>query len=362
MGALSALDRRPVLALRFLAGDLVGIDLALGDLAAGLAVGDELDRERRVDAEAELQRREHQLRRRPWHQRLLGHRAQDQLRLVGAATLGIDQQRTALDGDPALVQAQQVVAVGLEALLAVGVQEAQRLRREALILVGLAEAAGVGAADQARQPPRPDAAAFEIAEHPLEGTLLGRAQGGQLLAADPPRLFEAGALSEGAPERRGAVEQTAERAATRAGVETDREVDLRPQGTTALELRAVFGDVLFEAPVLAVTRIERRQGTAFVGGGVEGAGDAEDLKVGLEGVGERLEPLADLDLARVREPGIALALELVDRPGLGRRAQGQVGPEEVMRRPHSSPASKITVRPAGTSRVLPLCRGTVAAG
>ena len=118
MRALGRLERGAVVAGGLLAGDLVGVDLALGEQAAGLAVGEELDREGRVDAEAELQRREHQLRRGAGDDRLLGHRAEHQLGLVGAAALGVDDQRAAADGDPALVQAQEVIAVGLEALLA----------------------------------------------------------------------------------------------------------------------------------------------------------------------------------------------------------------------------------------------------
>ena len=78
-----------------LAGDLVGVDLALGGEAAGLAVGDELDGEGRIDGEVELQRREHQLGGGAGHDRLLGHRAEDELGLVGAAALGVDDERAA---------------------------------------------------------------------------------------------------------------------------------------------------------------------------------------------------------------------------------------------------------------------------
>ena len=361
--ALGRLGRGTVLACGLLAGDLVGVDLALGDLLARLAVGDELDRERGVDREAELQRREHQLRRGAGHKRFLGHRAEDQQRLVGAAALGVDRQRATLEDDAALVQAQEVIAVGLEALLATGVEEAERLRREALIDVGLAEAAGVGAADQARQPPRPDAAAFEVAEHPLEGGFLLAAQGGDLAGAEAARLLEAEALGERPPERRRPVEEAAERARTSRRRQPHREVDLRAQGFAAFELRAVFGEMGLEALALAVARVERGQGAALVGLGVEGAGDAEDLEVGLDRVSERLKALAYLDLALLGEARVALAFELIDGPSLGRGAEDEVGPEEVVGRPHSgSAAAKITVRPAGTSSVLPRCRGTRPAG
>ena len=107
-----------------------------------------------------------------------------------------------------------------------------------------------------------------------------------------------------------------------------------------------------EALAVAVAGVEGREGAAGVGLGVEGSGDAEDLEVGLEGVGERLEALAYLDLARFGEAGVAVAIELVDGPGVGRGAEDEVAPEEVVRRPHS----KTTSRPAGTSSVLPRCR------
>ncbi len=91
-GALGGLDRGAVIARGLLAGDLVGVDFALRDLLSRLGVGEELDREGGVDREAELQRREHQLRGRAGDERLLGHRAQDQQRLMGTAALGVDQQ------------------------------------------------------------------------------------------------------------------------------------------------------------------------------------------------------------------------------------------------------------------------------
>ena len=59
----------------------------------------------------------------------------------------------------------------------------------------------------------------------------------------PRALLEAEALGERSPERGGAVEQAAERAAAAGGAEPDREVDLRAQGAAALELGAVFGEV-----------------------------------------------------------------------------------------------------------------------
>jgi hypothetical protein len=127
-GALGSLDRWPVLTCFFLAGDLVGVDLAAGEQSPGLAVGQMGDREGRVDREAELERREHQLGRGPGHGGFLGHRAKHQVGLVTAASLGVDDERAQADGDPALVQAEQVVGVGAEAFLAARVDEGERLR------------------------------------------------------------------------------------------------------------------------------------------------------------------------------------------------------------------------------------------
>ena len=343
-----------MLAGGLLAGDLVGVDLALRHLLAGVAVGDELDRERRVDREAELKRREHQLRIGAGDDRLLGHRSQHQQRLVGAAALGVDRQRAARDGDAALVQPQQVMAVGLEALLPTGVEEVQRLRREALVSVGLAEAAGVGAADQLGEPPRPHPLALQVAEDPLEGGFLLVAQRRDLAGAEAARLLEAEPLGECRPERAHPLQGAAERPAAARRGQAHREVDRGAQRLAALELGAVLGQVRFEAPALAVARVQRSESAADVGGGVEGAGDAKDLKVGGDRVGERLQALSHLDLPLLGEAGVAVALQLIDRPGLARGAQHQVAPEEVVRRPHRAPppGSKITVRPAGTSSAL----------
>ena len=197
--SLGALDRGAVVARFFLAGDLVGVDLAAGEQPPRLAVGQMGDRERRVDREAELERGEHQLRRGAGHGGLLGHRAEDEVGLVAAPALGVDGERAQADGDPALVEAHQVVGVGAEALLAAGVEEGERLRGEALVDVGLAEAAGVGAADQAGDPARADPAGVEVAEHPLVDDLLGGAHAFQGGAADPGAVLEAETVGECVP-------------------------------------------------------------------------------------------------------------------------------------------------------------------
>ena len=324
-----------MIACRFLAGDLVGVDLSLRHLLSRLAVGEKLDRERRVDRETELQRGKHQLGAGAGHDRLLRHRAEHQLGLVGAAALGVDEQRAPLYGDAALVQAQQVIAVGLKALLAAGIEEAECLRREAPIGVGLAEAAGVGAADQGGEAPRSDPRALQIAEHPLEDPLLRGPQRRDSAAAEATRLLKSGVLGQGAPERRGAVEQATEWVCAARRAETNGEVDLWAQRAAALELGAVFGEVALEALAPAMTGVKRGKRPALIAPGVKGAGDAEDLEVGLQGVGERLQALAYFNLARVRKAGVALALELIDRPGVSRSAEDQIGPEEVVRRPHS---------------------------
>lgn len=333
----------------FLACDLVGVDLALGEEAAGIAVGDELDREGGVDREAQLQGREHQLGGGAWDDRFLRHRAEDEVRLMPPPPLGVDHQRSPLDLHAALVQPQEVLAEGLKALLAAGVEEAERLRREVLVAVGLAEAAGIGAADQRCQAPGADPLAVEVGENPIVGLLLQGAQRLDLRAREATVLLEADPGGKALPHLRRHLQRPAERAARRGGREPHGEVGLRAPGLAPLKHRRMFGQVLGESLGMAEARIERRQRPPRIEAGVESARDAKDLEVGLDRVGESLKALADLDLALLGEPRIALAGQLVNRPGVGRSPQDEVAPEEVVRRPHS----KITSRPAGTSRTRP---------
>lgn len=148
------------------------------------------------------------------------------------------------------------------------------------------------------------------------------------------RAEGAEAGGERAPELGGAVEDAAEDAGAAGGVEAHGEVDLRAQSFAPLEDGVVLGEVVLEALAVAVAGVERRAGAGDVGRGVEAARDAEDLEVGLDRVGERLEALAYLDLALLGEAGVAVSGQLVDGPGVGRGAQDEVAPEEAMGRPH----------------------------
>ena len=353
-GALGALHRGAVIARLLLAGDLVGVDLAPRGEAARLGVGQVGGREDGVDGELELQRREHQLGGGAGDDRFLRHRAEHQQRLVGAAALAVDHEAAAIDLDAALVQAQQIVAVGLEALLAPAVEEGEGLGGEGLVGVGLAEAAGVGAADERRQLARADAARWQVGRQALVGLLLGAAQRGELGIGEAALSVEAEAGGEGGPQ----LAEPGERAGAARCFEPHREVDLRAQRLARFEGGAVLGEVALEAGAMAVTGVEGRERAAHVGVGVEAAREAEQLKVGFDRVREGLQALADFDLAALGEPRVAVALELVDGPGVGRGAQDEVAPEEVVRGPHrGGPGSKTTVRPAGISRVRPRCRG-----
>ena len=277
---------------------------------------------------------------------------------MGAAALGVDHQRPRLHVDPALVEAKQVVAVGLESLLPLAIDEAERLRPEVLVDVGLAAPAGVGAADQAGEPVGPDPRAIEVAEDALVDLLLGAAKRGDLLLPQAAALVVAEARGDRPPHLGGALQQLAERAGPAGGVEPHGQVDLRAHHLAALELASVLGQVSLEALGVSVAAVEGPQRPAHVCLGVEGARDAQDLEVRLDDVGERLQALGDLDLPGVREARIALALDLVHRPGVDRRSEDEVPPEEVVGRPHSN----TTTRPAGIRRVLPWWSGAAPAG
>ena len=142
----------------------------------------------------------------PGNDRLLGHRAEHQLGLVGTARSESTVSERSADGDPALVQAQQVIAVGLEALLA-----ARRRGRRA-------PAARSPRRSRARrdrgcrrggsEPARrcgPTRRAVEVAEDALEGRLLG-AGGSRRVGRRPSavRLLDAETARRGRarPQRR----------------------------------------------------------------------------------------------------------------------------------------------------------------
>src|SRR5262249_15289617 len=129
--------------------------------------------------------------------------------------------------------------------------------------------------------------ALQVAEHTIESTLLGRPQCRQLLATDSPRFLKTGALGQSAPDRGGTVQQPPECAGTANRTEANRKINLRPQDTAALELRAMFGNMALEALTLTMAWIQGGERPLLVGLSIEAAGDAENLKVGLEHVGKR---------------------------------------------------------------------------
>ena len=159
-----------------------------------------LNRERsRRPPKPSFQRREHQLGGGTRHDRFLGHRAHDQHGLVGAAALGVDHQRAPVHRHAALVQAQQVVSVGLEALLALGVEEAERLRRKCPVAVGLAESPGVGAADQRRRAAGPRPACIPGSRAPARRPAPLRGASPRPAACRRPRFLEAEPLGDRRP-------------------------------------------------------------------------------------------------------------------------------------------------------------------
>ena len=96
----------------------------------------------------------------------------------------------------------------------------------------------------------------------------------------------------------------------------------------------MLGEEPLEAVSVPVASVERRPRLLDVELGRPLARDPVELEVGLDRGREALEPIAELELGRGGEAGVALAVEAVGGPGvLGPGAEDEVAVEEVVGAP-----------------------------
>ena len=210
-----------VVAVLFLAVDVVGVDDLAPHQRGRAVVGDPARVEDGVDREVELlQGGEQQLGLAAGERDRGGEGAEREQRLVAVAVLGRDLQVAFADGDRAVDQAQQV---GLQRLVGelVAVEHDERLGAVVDVEVRFAEAAGERAAHEPLEVERGGGLAGDVlGQAGVDGAL-----GGGELAQ--PRLADRGGVAE-ADGAADALEQLARRAGRRGAVagEPDGEVDL----------------------------------------------------------------------------------------------------------------------------------------